>query len=217
VINLANENPLPIDKVLEMRRAGMSDQDIASDLMSQGYSAQQAADSIGQADIKTTIEDEAPSPEMRPSMINEESVSDATPMPVFQQEARPPVSRQSYSTVTLSQRPSDRNDAELIEQIAETIIDEKWQKVTENIGDLAAFKENVSLNLTAIKQEMLRMQGRFDSLQRGVLGKIHDYDTNIADVGTEIKALEKVLQKIMDPLTSNIKDLQKITDKLRDK
>lgn len=217
MINLAKENQLPIDKVLEMRRAGMSDQDIASDLMSQGYPAQQTADAIGQADIKTTIEDEAPSPEMRPSMINEESVSDATPMPVFQQEAKPVASRPSYSTVTFSQRPSDRNDAELIEQIAETIIDEKWQRVTENIGDLSAFKENVSLNLTAIKQEMLRMQGRFDALQRAVLGKVHEYDANISDVGTEIKALEKVLQKIMEPLTSNIKDLQKITDKLKER
>lgn len=214
MVNLANE--LPISKVIDMRGSGMSDQDIASDLMSQGYSAQSASDAIGQADIKNTIEDDAPSPEMRPSVINEEA-QEGEEVPPFQPEVQRPTSqpRSTYQSMVLPERSSSRADTELIEQIAESIIEEKWRKMIENVGDLSAFKENVSLNITAIKQELVRMQNRFDSLQRAVLGKISDYDTNLTDVGSEIKALEKVLQRIIEPLTSNIKDLQKITQELK--
>jgi hypothetical protein len=38
-----------------------------------------------------------------------------------------------------------------------------------------------------------------------------DYDKNLLDVGTEIKAMEKVFQKVLPELTSSVQELGRIT------
>ena len=43
------------------------------------------------------------------------------------------------------------------------------------------------------------------------MGKISQYDSNITDVGTEIKAMEKVFQKILPNLTENVNKLDRMT------
>ena len=85
----------------------------------------------------------------------------------------------------------------------------------EDFGDFNTFRERVRTEIVSMKQEMLRMQSRFDSMQQAVIGKVQDYDKNISDVGVEIKALEKVLQNIIRPLSSNIKELSKIVDEMK--
>ena len=69
--------------------------------------------------------------------------------------------------------------------------------------------------MVSIKQELLRVEERFEQLQTAVLGRVKDYDEGIRGVHTEMKALEKVFEKILEPLTSNIKDLEKITEALK--
>ena len=71
--------------------------------------------------------------------------------------------------------------------------------------------------LIAIKQEIIRTQDHFKNLQGSVLGKVGEYNQNISNINTEMKALEKVFQKILEPLTTNIKELSRITEKLKSK
>ncbi|HLC62695.1 MAG TPA: hypothetical protein VJJ21_00075 [Candidatus Nanoarchaeia archaeon] len=77
------------------------------------------------------------------------------------------------------------------------------------------WKERTSRDVISIKQELIRTQDRFNQLQKAVLGKVSEYNDNISSVNSEMKALEKVFEKIVEPLTTNIKELQKITDRLK--
>ena len=43
------------------------------------------------------------------------------------------------------------------------------------------------------------------------MGKISEYDQNIIDVGTEMKAMEKVFQKVLPSLTENVNKLERMT------
>ena len=54
-----------------------------------------------------------------------------------------------------------------------------------------------------------------ENLQNSVLGKVKDYDQGMKDVQSEMKALEKVFEKILEPLVANIKELDKITKDLK--
>ena len=54
-------------------------------------------------------------------------------------------------------------------------------------------------------------------LQNSVVEKVSDYNRSVEDVGSEIKALEKVFKNILDPFTTNIKELNKITKELKGK
>ena len=102
-----------------------------------------------------------------------------------------------------------------IEELVESVIEEKWRSLIENFGDIGIWKEKVRTEVSSIKQELIRLENRFEIIQKAVLGKIQNYDQNIVEVSSDIKALEKVFQRIIDPFTSNIKELQKITERLK--
>ncbi|HLD15621.1 MAG TPA: hypothetical protein VJB94_03515 [Candidatus Nanoarchaeia archaeon] len=205
-MNKLEENAIPpVDLVLELKNRGFSKEQIVDNLQRQGYSSQLIEESLNQAEIKGSIED-APSPsfsEMQSSSLH------STP----QEQSRafiPQAPQQQIQLQAISTRP-----AENIEEIAEAIVEEKFKRAMEDFGDFNTFRERVRTEIVSMKQEMLRMQSRFDSMQQAVIGKVQDYDKNISDVGVEIKALEKVLQNIIRPLSSNIKELSKIVDEMK--
>lgn len=106
-------------------------------------------------------------------------------------------------------------DMDKVHELIEAIISEKWQDIAGGIGNLAVWKEKTNNDVIAIKQELIRLGERFEQLQNAVLGKIKDYDEGIRSVHTEMKALEKVFERILEPLTSNIKELSSITQDLK--
>lgn len=109
----------------------------------------------------------------------------------------------------------DRIRKEEVEALIEQIIEEKWDALTVNVGDISIWKERVRTEVISIKQELLRLEHRFEELNKAVLGKVKDYDKSVRTVGTDVKAIEKVLQKILPTLTTNIKELKRVTEKLK--
>ena len=108
-------------------------------------------------------------------------------------------------------------DASRMHEIVEAIVSEKFDDLVGNLGDLGAWKEKVNHDVVSIKQELLRVQERFENLQNAILGRIKEYDSGITNVHTELKALEKVLERILEPLVTNVKELGKITEELKKK
>ena len=102
-----------------------------------------------------------------------------------------------------------------MQELIEAAIEERFQKMLEKFGDLGMWKERTSRDMISIKQELIRTQDRFHQLQKAVLGKVAEYNDNISSVNSEMKALEKVFEKIIEPLTNNIKELQRITERLK--
>ncbi|MBS3133976.1 hypothetical protein J4214_01980 [Candidatus Woesearchaeota archaeon] len=103
------------------------------------------------------------------------------------------------------------------QEIIESVVEEKWQELTAKLGDFNLWKDRVENELMGIKQEIIRTQSNFANLQRAVFGKVSEYNDNISNLNSEMKALESVFEKIMQPLTSNVKELSKITEKLKEK
>ena len=125
-----------------------------------------------------------------------------------------------YSTPTDYSSPKDYGapqglDMERIHEIIEAIVDEKWEEVISKVGNIAIWKEKVNNDVVSIKQELVRLEENFRELQNAVLGRVKDYDEGIRGIHTEMKALEKVFEKILEPLTTNIKDLAKVTQDLK--
>ncbi len=215
MINLPADE-IPTDEVISMIQQGLPNEKIIQRLQDEGYTYQQISDALSQAETKVSIEgmppqNQIPQPlppesELRPSIMDVSKAQQRFQYPQFQ-----PPQPQQFQNLNFSQ------DTERIEEIAESIISEKWQKALEEIGDLNAFKEKIKTDTLSIKQEILRIESRFENLQKAILGKIQDYDKGISDVGTEIKALEKLLQNIISPLTTNVKELTKLTEKLKKK
>ncbi len=124
-------------------------------------------------------------------------------------QPQPPAMDQGYD-----QQPAaeDNNGTEeRIEEVAEAIIDEKWNELLKDINKMIEWKEKTESRLTIIEQNIQNLKSSFESLHKGVLGKISEYDQNLQEVGTDIKAMEKVFQKILPSFTENVNKLARIT------
>lgn len=147
-------------------------------------------------------QDDAPSPNMQPSLESPEPPSYNVPSysaPSFQQ--------------SFQQQPQVSSD--YVQKIVESVVEEKWDDIISKVGDIRLWKDKMEGDITSIKQEVLRTQNHFENLQKAVLGKVSEYNDNITNINTEMKSLEKVFEKILQPMTENIKELSRITEKLK--
>lgn len=158
--------------------------------------------------------------------INQEGMIPASPQPI--ENPSTPDFDYNQSTDYLNDAPSPNQQdvmpsqppqmsSDEIQEVAESIVEEKWEELTSKLGNINLWKETTDRDIASIKQEILRTQDHFNNLQRALMGKVNEYSDNITKVNSEMKALEKVLQKIIEPLTTNVKELNKITDKLKNK
>ena len=223
----------PIEKVLELQKTGKPNTEIIQSLQTEGYSFQQISEALNKsqsnpaAESAALVPQEAPS-EMKPSVLYSEEKEPAAPEPSILsepaiQEPQMEQVQESYQPQSwpAEQEPFNYPSSSLgattedIEEIAESIISEKWQKMTEEFGDILSWKDKITNDIDAIKQELMRVENRFENLQNSVVGKVKEYDESVSDVGVEIKALGKLLSNIISPLTSNVKELEKILKDLK--
>ena len=112
----------------------------------------------------------------------------------------------------MPQQIPQRHNVEQIEEIAEAIVDERIQEFSSNIGDINMWKERVNSEISAIKQEVIRLRNHVENLQTTMIGKVEGYNKSIQSMSIEMKALSSVMEKIMQPLTMNVKELSRITE-----
>ena len=157
----------------------------------------------------------APAQDMPPatSSMGEAPVAPpATSYEGFEQSYQTGSSVQPYGAEPL---PSGGVDTEAVHQVAESIINERWDDFLGSVGNISLFKDRTERELVSVKQELVRMQERFTQIESAMLGKVAAYEQDIKGVHTEMKALEKVFERILEPLVSNIKELGVLTNELK--
>ncbi|MBI5871758.1 hypothetical protein HZB88_01590 [archaeon] len=189
----------PIDEALELMQQGLANEQAAAELEARGYSIEQISDAINQASIKMGVEGEA------------------VPSPASVPEEEPPVPEYQEGYPEMPATEEQGLSQEDIQKLAEQIIEEKWREVSVVLNDIREWKMHIAEDLEATKQELLRLSGRFDNMQTAVIGKVKDYNQSIIELSSDVKALESVMQKIMEPFTENVKELSRITEKMRKK
>lgn len=103
-----------------------------------------------------------------------------------------------------------------IDQIAEAIIDEKWKEMKLYIEKIVDWKGKVENRILAVEENQKTLNAQIIGLQKSLLDKVQTYDRHITDVGTEIKAMEKVFQKIIPSLTENVNELSSVVHRMKD-
>ena len=203
MINIAKE--LPAEKIEDMRIEGLSDDDIINALKP-NHSNQNIKDAMNQA------KQEIPEDNVLEELDQVEPDLNAEDNEELIQEAPSPESGELQQE-TYSNYQDTRQDQ--TQEIVESVIEEKWDDLISKVGDLNMWKEGVNNDIESVKQEILRLQERISNLQNVMLGKVTEYSKGIYEIGTEMKALEQVFQRILLPLTTNIRDLNKVTEELK--
>ncbi|AJF62393.1 MAG: hypothetical protein QT11_C0001G0244 [archaeon GW2011_AR20] len=202
----------PTDKVKIMKDDNVNDEEILKALKPD-YSNQEIDDAFNQSSQDGNILDELD--QFEPSKEQQDAPEDLleeAPSP----EGEEPSLRYTQSNTGYNQ-PAPELGSSQIQEIVESIVEEKWDDLISKIGDVNLWKESVNNDLEAVKQEILRVQEKFNNLQNILVGRVHDYNKNVSELNSEMKALEQVMQKIIEPLTTNVKELGKITSELKKK
>lgn len=97
------------------------------------------------------------------------------------------------------------------EALVEQIIHEKWQDFQKDISKVNEWKDVMNSRLDRMEQSMTDLRADLEGLHKAIVSRVGEYDKTLMDVGTEIKAMEKVFQKVLPELTSNVQELSKMT------
>jgi hypothetical protein len=186
----------PTDKINAMRQQGLSNNQIIQTLQNQGYDPNLIFDGLNQADLKSGVD----------NIPTKQDDFDAgmlqNPMP-FQ-------SRPQTSGPPPMDMGAESGSMERIEEIAEAIIDEKWNEIVKSINKIIDWKDRTEAQMTRLDQQITDLKADFDNLTKGVLGKIGEYDSNLTSIGSEIKAMENVFQKVLPTLTESVHTLDRL-------
>ena len=192
--------PSPIEQVLMMKQQGYTNNQIVQTLQSQGYNTSQIFDAINQAGLSAFQAESEPSqPEAG--------------MPEYGQGYEQQYQQPSYHAFQPPKeiQPPVSIDEERIQEVAEAIIDEKWEELAKDIRKVIEWKDKSEDRIAKLEQQLIDLRLSIDSLTKSITSRISSYDQNIVDVGTEIKAMEKVFQKVLPNLTESVNKLDRMT------
>jgi hypothetical protein len=215
-------NETPVTEALELLNQNFSNQEMTSTLEKRGYNLQEISDAINQAKIKQGVEGKMPPQNMQESAMDqdipvpqqEEVVQQQIPV----QQAAPPAEQPQMYQQPQYQMPQQQgpNYGDM-QALVEQIVEEKWRDLVKGVGDMNVFKARVGDEIESVKQELLRTQRRLEDLQVAVMGKVKDYNVSVDKIGSDMKALEQVFGKILEPLTMNVKELGRISQEMKRK
>jgi DNA-binding transcriptional MerR regulator len=203
---------VPVQAVISMRDRGLSNEQVIEQLKSQGYSLQSIRDALTQADIKKNAV--GPMPEL-PPLPGEEFATPAEEVseePVIPVRAGPGLNApMSYQTAPVKEGPK----IEEMERILEEIVDERWKDVTSKFSEFESARVKNETRVDELSKRVSELSSRIDEISNVVMGKVDEYKRTMEDVDVEIKALEKVMQKLVPSMAEQVRDLKDVVGGLK--
>ena len=190
---LFDKKASPVSDVLQLRQQGLTDDIIIEELSQRGYPQQQISEAIAQADSSS------------PAGYGQ-SMPGADQMPMIPQEMPSP--QPSY-------QEDMSNIYERMQEIAEAMIDEKWDDLIGEVKKIIEWKNKNEEKQSKLQHDVDKLKEDFKMLHEAVLGKLEDYDTRMRDVGTELKAVGKVFKDVIPTFVDNVKELSSVKEELK--
>ena len=211
----------PTNQVMQLRQQGLNDNQIIQALQKDGFASAQIFESMSQADIQGGAGG-APSPGQAPATAITQPAPGAPGVPATPIQTAPPAPPSAPQAqpiappMDMAPPPEDYggDSTERIEEVAEAIIDEKWEVLVKDIHKIVEWKEGMDSKMSKVESEVSDIREDFDKLHKAIISKIDEYDKNLSDVGSEIKAMNQVFQKVLPTFTENISTLSRITKNL---
>lgn len=106
---------------------------------------------------------------------------------------------------------------EVMEELAEEIINEKWDEFKAKVGDITELRSSIESKLKQMENRIKRLELAFDKVQLGVVSQIKQYGSKIESLSSEIQALQRAFSQILQPLISSVKELREISEEVKTK
>lgn len=219
-----------LDQVRQMKKEGISEQEIITKLQEQGIAPKAITDALGQSKIKDAVEGEMtmtgaqetfepgvppPQPttpetytpaaqEMPPSLAPAPAMTPAEPYYPPQE----PLPAQQESEEYYPQEGYDAGygaggvGTDTIIEVAEQVFEEKTKKIGKQLDDLKEFSTLAGTKLSSFEDRIKRIETTIDNLQIKILEKIGSY-------GQGLESIKKEMTMMQDSFTKMVPELAK--------
>lgn len=227
-----------LEKVMNLKKQGISDREIIQNLQGQGISPKEISDALAQSQIKQAVSSEIPEQDMQPSMMeNSSEDSQDVPAPANQggqAETYQPQSPQQNNYGNYPQQeyaPQENYNEEYYPQqeyaqntypvsnidnmieIAEQVFSEKVKKMQTQFSELIEFKTIYSAKTQDILERLKRMEKMFDQMQISIINKVGNYGKGLDTLKKEMEMIEDSFSKIVEKKIHKTKAHKKTSKK----
>lgn len=208
-----SELRVPVEKVKELSKKGMSDKDIIRQLKSEGYSYEEIEQAMLQAVKESTIETNESGIETKPApstQIENIPQPQVVQQPQLQQ-TQPRVEDFEIKQPTPEEEtPSFVEEEEIspeviIEELVESIVDEKWSEIKDRFQRL---EDEIKTLKHKLKEEKEVEIKDYDSDIEALYSQIEELEARVG-------GLERAFKQFLPTLTKNIEELQKMVEELK--
>jgi len=124
---------------------------------------------------------------------------------------------QDYPEYYPEYAPTQNTDIETINDISTQIVEEKTEELKRQMADFINFKSELSFKMDALLTRVDKIEKDFSDLQMAILRRVGEFGDDVKNISKELIATQNTFSKIIDPLTDNIRELEKLTDKINPK
>ena len=144
-----------------------------------------------------------------------------------EQQISQTLKQQGYTDVDISSilnaaKAASANGVKLTEEIqnyieatVDALIEEKWSELVKTLDEVNKWKDELTNKMLELETKIQDLKENFKNLQDSVIGKIGEYDDHLVKIGSNVKAIEKVFQKIIPLFVENVNELDRIVEKLK--
>ncbi len=197
-----------LEQITQMKKQGLSDEDIVNNLQEQGISPREINDALNQSQIKNAVNNEGEDYEMAPQGANPPIPTQGNYVPktqeVSEQEAYAPQSQQEYSQPEQYYQDSNNypategSSSDLIIEISEQVFSEKIKKIQKQTDDMNEFKTLAQTKIENMEDRLKRIETSIDKLQMAILEKIGSYGENINSIKKEMSMMQDSFGKVVN-------------------
>lgn len=205
-----------LEQVTKLKKQGMGDEQIVSNLSQQGVSPREILDALKQSQIKEAVSNYGQMDEdMQPSVIPGGEGAIPQPESAQQQYYQEPQNPQGYAQQQYAPQEQQQQyyqqgeyeqqpyseaggiSADMVMEVADQVFAEKIKKVQKKLDDaseIAILLQSRTENLT---ERLKRIEGIIDKLQVAILEKVGSYGQNLESVKKEMSMMQESFSKVL--------------------
>jgi hypothetical protein len=104
-------------------------------------------------------------------------------------------------------------DIETINDISSQVAEEKIKQLKKDASILVKFRKESEERIKEFEKRLEKMENIIQELQLALVKKINNYGEDVNTLSKEMQNTRQTVSKLIDPLTDNIREMQKMTRK----
>ena len=214
-----------LELLSQMKSKGMSTAQMIQSLKEQGFSPKEINEALSQSEIKSELAKQQEFMQQPPQSVNDQMSEfsqsqfselqpsiESQPTPEDQQQQYPEYQENTSQSQYPEYQTTQSIDFETISDITTQIIGEKLKIIKKEILLITRFRKNAEEKLKHLEQRLDKTETMLNELQIAIIRKVGEYGENIKNISKELQATQQSFSKIIDPLTDNMRELEKISE-----